>query len=263
MGKFSNILLFIVVVSSILFSSINVQETNEVPPWIIYKIGMILLDGMEVIKNRILPAPVRILEYSNAFWQIQALHIAAELEIADILNEMGPKTCKELAIIAGNKRSLKPLHAENLCRILRALQDIGVFNEEGDLTSSEESGKWFNTPTSHVLRKDHPVSQRSWVINAAITHFPPMGNLLHSVITGESAFESLHNGQPFFDYLAQHPVEGKYFHEGMHNLQALTGQTTITDYPNWSQFKSICDVGGGEGRLITALLKTYPSIQKG
>jgi hypothetical protein len=85
----------------------------------------------------------------------------------------------------------------------------------------------------------------------------------------------MHDGQPFFDYLQNNPIEAQYFHEGMHNLQAFTGQTAIDDYPNWKKFKSICDVvgsvdfrdltlqGGGEGRLLAGLMKKYNHLKKG
>jgi hypothetical protein len=49
---------------------------------------------------------------------------------------------------------------------------VGVFREDGSETSSKKGGLWYNTHVSEALRKDHPVSQRSWIINAAMTHYP-------------------------------------------------------------------------------------------
>jgi hypothetical protein len=49
----------------------NLERTNKVPPWPVYCLGMKLLDAMEKLKSKLLPAPVRLLELSSAFWQTQ------------------------------------------------------------------------------------------------------------------------------------------------------------------------------------------------
>ncbi len=130
----------------------------------------------------------------------QALRVAAELQIADILHNDGPKTCAELSVrdisdilhgisffvvddywkqrrdetnsrrkFVSSYASLRGIHISSV--LLYPSQSVRVFYEEGDITSTGNSGKWHNTRSSSVLRKDHPASQRGWVINAGMTHY--------------------------------------------------------------------------------------------
>ena len=47
--------------------------------------------------------------------------------------------------------------------------------------------------------------------------FQPWGELLHSVKTGETAFDHVH-GMSFWDYLGKHPEDGRLFDESMTNF---------------------------------------------
>jgi len=193
-----------------------------------------------------------VMKISTLYIQSQAIRTAAELGVAEALRN-GPKTCTELATeLAINS---KPLHAENLCRVLRALEQIGVFKQV-------EHETFANTPLSDVLREDHPVSQKDFAISFNLDHYEAMGNLLNSVKTGGIAFEDLHNGQNLWTYLSEHQRERKLFHGALDSIQNLTNKAVVEDYPHWINFESICDVGGGAGRLVTAILKSYPTVKR-
>ena len=58
----------------------------------------------------------------TGYWTTQILYVAAKLGIADLL-EHGPKTSDQLAISTGS-------HAPSLYRLLRALANINVFEED-------------------------------------------------------------------------------------------------------------------------------------
>src|SRR5580658_991957 len=75
----------------------------------------------------------------------QAIHVAAKLRIPDLLAS-GSKTIAELALDAGADPSA-------LERLLRALATMGIFAATPD-------GRFTNTPSSDILRADHPESQR-------------------------------------------------------------------------------------------------------
>ena len=77
-----------------------------------------------------------LLRMTNAFQASQAIHVAATLGIADLL-ENGPRSVEELAEATGT-------HAPTLYRLLRALTSVGVFAEETD-------GRFGSTPLAEYL----------------------------------------------------------------------------------------------------------------
>jgi ubiquinone/menaquinone biosynthesis C-methylase UbiE len=86
--------------------------------------------------------------------------------------------------------------------------------------------------------------QRSW------------GNLLHSVITGEPAFDH-EFGVPAFAYLEDHPAAADVYHHGMAQNRGEATAATATAY-DFATFDTIVDVGGGNGSLLLEILKTFP-----
>src|ERR1700736_6362813 len=136
----------------------------------------------------------------NAHFLAQALHVAATLKIADLLAD-GPRTVEELADASSS-------HPASLYRLLRMLAGAGVFAEE-------DPGRFGLTPLASTLRTDTPDSVRDWALFIAA---PPVwaawGNLLHSVQTGESAFEHTF-GMPLFSYMSDHPDLGLAYNNWM------------------------------------------------
>ena len=116
----------------------------------------------------------------------QLIHVAATLGVADLMCD-GPKHSHELAA------SLK-VDPEALYRVLRALASIGIFEEA-------DPGCFALTTQAEPLRRDVPGSLRA----SAILYGEPWfwracGDLLHSVRTGQPAFDHVH-GESLFAYL--------------------------------------------------------------
>ena len=85
------------------------------------------------------------------------------------------------------------------------------------------------------------------------------GNMLHSVKTGETAFDTQF-GMSYFGYLSQHPDADRVFN------QAMTGYTTqlvgaVVEAYDFSPFKTIVDIGGSYGTLLTAILRNNQSAR--
>src|ERR671929_528171 len=140
-----------------------------------------------------------LLRMTNAFQVSQAIHVAATLGIADLLED-GPKSADELAETTGT-------HAPSLYRLLRALASVGIF--------VETDGRFGSTPLAEYLRTDTPGSLRAWVrLIGQQSFWRSWGNLLHSVRTGEPAFRKLYGMTPF-EYWAAHPEEAAVFNAAM------------------------------------------------
>jgi hypothetical protein len=115
----------------------------------------------------------------------------AQLGIADIIAIAGPRSPGDLA----ERADADP---DALFRVLRALASIGVFAERAD-------GTFALTPLAEALRSDVPGSLRDFAImTGGGGVWRSWGEVLHTVRTGEPAFEHVF-GMPVFDYYAAHP----------------------------------------------------------
>jgi hypothetical protein len=85
------------------------------------------------------------------------------------------------------------------------------------------------------------------------------GDILHSVRTGETAFEHQF-GATFFGYLAQHPESDRVFNEAMTGL-ATQLVAAVVDAYDFSQFRTVVDVGGSYGTLLAAILQSNPGTR--
>lgn len=83
---------------------------------------------------------------NTGYWISQAIAVAAQLGIADLLKH-GPKTCDELAQAAGT-------NPQALYRLLRGTASVGVFAEDAH-------GRFTLTPLATLLRADVPGSLRA------------------------------------------------------------------------------------------------------
>ena len=84
-------------------------------------------------------------------------------------------------------------------------------------------------------------------------------NLLHSVKTGENAFEHTF-GMGLFEYLEQHPVDSAVFQAALTDLSKWSAADVLEAY-DFSEFQTFADIGGGEGLLLATSLRAYPSLR--
>jgi hypothetical protein len=179
------------------------------------------------------------------FMATQAIHVAARLGLADLVQE-APKTADELALATG-------AHGPSLRRLLQFLASLGVFVED-------TAGGFRQTPLSATLRSDVAGSVR----NLAIMFGSPFiwkawGNLFDGVETGKPAFERTH-GATFFDYLEAHVEDGAIFNAAMSATTSINLTSLIKSY-DFSQFEKIVDVGGGHGALLQGILSANPTVR--
>src|SRR3954447_10869313 len=83
-----------------------------------------------------------------------------------------------------------------------------------------------------------------------------MGDLLHSIRTGESAFEHVH-GMGFWDYTARHPEAGDIFNASRPQPRFAAALAAY----DFSGIGTLVDVGGGWGQLLAAILPAYPAMR--
>jgi hypothetical protein len=181
----------------------------------------------------------------NGHWVTQAIHVLVRLGIPDQLAG-GPRSATELATIAG-------AHEQSLYRLLRALAAIGLLNELPDR-------RFALTELSEVLRSDIPGSLAGW---AAFVGRPyewrTWGRLYDGVITGEHAFRLEHGVGPW-EYRQKDLDEVSIFNRAMNSMTASISPAVVAGY-DFSTAKTVVDVGGGGGLLLTEILKANPGAR--
>jgi hypothetical protein len=191
------------------------------------------------------PIPEQILQIITNFWSSRAVYVFSKLGIPDLLTS-GSKTADELA--AATK-----MHAPSLYRLLRALSSIGFVSETGD-------GRFAQTPLSEILVTDAPGSLRWFTISElGQEHYPAWGNLMHSVKTGEIAFDNFF-GADIWKYFEQNPEDAAVFNNSMSGVTAATNDEILAVY-DFSPFETVVDIGGGHGGLITSILQANPKLK--
>ncbi len=175
----------------------------------------------------------------------QAVYVAAKLGIADLLAN-GPKNVDELA------QSVEA-DAPSLYRVLRALASFGVFAEREDRVFEL-------TPTADLLRSDSSGSLRDLAIFFGEDwHWKVWGQTLYSVRTGQAAWGKVH-GQEVFPFFAANREAAKIFDRAMTSLSNLAIKAVIEAY-DFSGIKTLVDVAGGHGRLLTSILEANPAVK--
>lgn len=192
-----------------------------------------------------LPPEIRIKQMVSGYWISQCLYVVAKLGIADLLADT-PKHCDQLA--AATKAN-----SDTLYRVLRGLASVGVF--------AETDSRCFRlTPLAECLRGDAPNSvKNSTLMLLDEVHYQSWGDLLHSVQTGESAFEHLHE-MSFFQYIQENPATGEVFDRAMTENSSAKTQAITRSY-DFAEIKTVVDVGGGAGSLIAAILRNNPHLK--
>lgn len=174
----------------------------------------------------------------------QAVYVAATLGLADLV-AAGPKDGQELAAATCT-------HAPSLYRVMRLLTGAGIFAER-------EDGFFELTPAADYLRSNVPGSMRRLIMLWGGELYRAFGDLLHSVKTGECAFDHTF-GMGVFPYLTQHPEAGRIFNEALTDW-VLQQHAAVVNAYDFSGFKTMVDVGGGHGALITTVLKANPRLR--
>jgi SAM-dependent methyltransferase len=177
-------------------------------------------------------------------WKSQAIYVAAQLRIADLLIEE-PRTAEELSVATNTD-------SPSLYRLLRALTTIEICRER-------EDGAFELLPMGEFLRSETADSIRSTIIFSCGYQWPVWGNLLYSVQTGKSARQYL-TGAEGFQHLERDPELAATFSQSMSEIARLVAPGIVQAY-DFSKMKRVVDVGGAHGELLATILAANPALR--
>lgn len=201
------------------------------------------MSGDNSISTATIPPHAQLIQIATGLWVSRVVYAAAKLNLADHL-EAGPKSAEQLARITGT-------HAPSLYRLLRTLESLGI-------VSADPTLRFALTRLGEALKEGAPGSARATILTLAGDWFlRGWEQFVYSVETGQSGFQNA-LGMPIFDWLAKHPGEASLFSETMVSVHGVEPRAVTAAY-DFSGLKTIVDVGGATGNLLTTILSGYPA----
>ena len=218
---------------------------DPVPPRAVARAGIALHAALIRAAFAILPPQVALWRLSGQFMITRVLGALAELRIPDALARR-PQTSEELA-------TALDLHADTLHRLLRGAATLGVVRRD-------RRGRWHVTRLGRRLRADDPASMRAWTlyVNRPATQ-DAWASVSQSVRTGEPSFP-LRHGRSVWEHFAANPEEEREFAEAMRRMTEMILPPVLAA-PVWPERGTVCDVAGGAGTLLAALLRSRPGLR--
>lgn len=183
---------------------------------------------------------------SMGYMVSSALYAVAQARIPDLMAG-GPKGTAEMAEASGTSE-------DALYRILRALASIGVFRETAPRTFAL-------TSVGEYLRSDREDSFRDMIMWIADPfHFRTYPEMPHALKTGATVVEKV-TGHSCFGYFEKDKDLSAVFNAAMTMFSRMLGPAVLEAYDfSWLDGKTLVDIGGGHGRLLSQILKKYPGI---
>jgi 2,7-dihydroxy-5-methyl-1-naphthoate 7-O-methyltransferase len=172
------------------------------------------------------------------------LHVVATLGIADHL-AAGVTVIDDLAAASGSDR-------ESLDRVLRYLVEKGVFEQPAP-------GRFaLNELGSQLMEPAIKLGFDLNGIGGRMAH--AWGSLLDAVRTGAPAYHTIF-GRPFWEDLQANPAVAASFDDLMGPLGHGTPDPEVLLDGAWETVKTVVDVGGGTGALLTEILLARPTVR--
>jgi hypothetical protein len=189
------------------------------------------------------PPETQLLTLMTGAWATQAIAVAAELELADLLTAHPDATAAQLAALTGTD-------ADSLERLLRYLVSIGLLSAAG--------GTYELTETGRLLRRDADPALRPLARLYGGPFYESFGHFIHSVRTGSEAFDH-HFGAHHFEYFAERPELSELFDSAMASSASMFGG--VAEVVDFSAAETVVDVAGGTGELLRRVMRAAPHVK--
>ena len=188
----------------------------------------------------------QLMQLATGYMVSAALYAVTQLGIPDLLKH-GPKSVHELAgACAANE--------DAVYRVLRALASVGVLTESSPRTFAL-------TAVGDFLRSDREDSARTWCCGSQTNFTSDLsGNAARDEDRRDGGGESIWRIVLRILRKGQEVVE--VFNDAMTRFSQMLTPAVLDAYDfSWLNGKTLVDVGGGHGYLLTTILKKYPEIR--
>jgi hypothetical protein len=182
-------------------------------------------------------------------WRSQTLSAGTELGVFDCLDKVTAKTAEAVAAELGLDGTL-------LYRLLRAQSAIGLVREDG-------SRGFVLTDKGELLRSDHPQSLKSMArLEEGPQHYALWKHLPAMIRDGMQNAFMREFGRMAFDYALENQDYAERFKHAMSSYSAVQSALVLEALRghDFSGIRTWCDVAGGHGHLMCAVLQAHTHI---
>jgi len=193
--------------------------------------------------------PSHIMQVGMGFWASKTVLSAVELELFTQLGSEA-RTGEAIADRLG-------LHPRATYDFLDTLVALGFLERDGE----GDDGRYRNTAeTATFLDKSSPsyIGGILEMCNARLYGF--WGDLTEALKTGQPQNEVKHTGTPVFEELYSDPERLEQFMKAMQGI-SLGGFHALAEKVDFSNYETVCDVGGATGQLCTVLATHHPHLR--
>jgi hypothetical protein len=196
------------------------------------------------LRRGIAPPPARIMESVLAGLEPAVLAALCRMDLPDRITGPVP-----IDTLAGDL----DVAAERLARLLRFAHTRGWLRlDRRDLVHP--------TRLTPFLRREHPGGWRAWVEFSAGQDIGASLAALEWALPPDGDAFAAANDLPFFAFMAAHPERRASFDAAMAAGARMHG-LLLARAVGWSASRRVCDVGGGDGTLLSVLIAHHPHLQ--
>lgn len=189
------------------------------------------------------PPQARFFQWVQGWATLMLCHSLVKTGVFEQMADQ-PRTVDDLAAAC-------QLHGPTLFRVLRMTTALEITARDGD--------RYALTAFGRAMLKDTPGSlHNSLLMMGTDASLRPWQNFAYTLSTGESAFTHV-MGAPFFDYLEQHPELGIPFQQAQAAYSMM--DPPLAAAYDFSPFRTVCDVGGGQGAFLKRILEAHPHLR--
>jgi hypothetical protein len=193
--------------------------------------------------------PAHIIQVGMGFWPSKTLLSAVELGLFTTLTS-SEMTGEEL-------RKALELHPRAVPDFFDTLVALGFLQRDGD----GPDARYSNTPeTALFLDRAGPAYVGGLLEMANARLYPFWSDLTEALQTGQPQNEVKHTGAPMFDELYREPERLEQFMNAMSGISAGNFMA-LADKFDFSQYQTLCDVGGATGLLSMLVAQRHPEPQ--
>ncbi|KAL5539569.1 hypothetical protein UlMin_045722 [Ulmus minor] len=191
------------------------------------------------------------------------LKAAIELDLLEIIAKAGPGSFLSPTDIAAQLPTTNPDAPIMLDRILRLLASYSVLNHSLRTLHDGKVERLYGLgPVCKFLTKNEDGVSIAplCLMNQDKVLMESWYHLKDAVLDGGIPFNKAY-GMTAFEYHGTDPRFNKIFNKGMSDHSTITMKKLLESYKGFEGLKSVVDVGGGTGAVLSMIVSKYPSIK--
>lgn len=193
--------------------------------------------------------PSKIMQIGMGFWASKTLLTAVNMELFTHLGK-GPKSGNQIQEIMG-------LHRRSLYDFLDTLVALGFLNREG----IKENAIYSNAVDADLFLDKNKLTYLGGILEMSNNRLYPFWNDLEEALkTGKPQNESKSGEVPLFEAIYANENTLREFLHAMGGVQAGNFDFFARNF-DFTNFKTLCDIGGSGGNLCVHVAKNNPHIQ--